>query len=142
MLKTYFTYRQIWDNRTNKYNVSYYNNLQYKDFVDAWLTKMTDWSNFIPENRITTEVADWIKSLRRAWMLEFNDNLDRNEMEDSLRNVAWNFWLTVKTVEEMRQWIRDNCSLEEVETWKFEIYPERTDEVTWETIPAKYLIIN
>jgi len=148
MAKIYFTYRPIWDNKTNKYNVSYYNNLQFADYVNAGLTKITDWNNFIPENRITKEVVPWVKWLRRAWVLEYNDNLDGTDIMNTLDKTAGSFAIEIKTVDEMRQWIRDNTDLEEIldddwnPTWQFIVTPERTDEETGETIPAKILVID
>jgi len=148
MKKIYFTYRRIWDNKTNRYDVSYYNNLQFADYVNAGLTKIIDWDSFIPENRITKEIVPGVKWLRRAGVLEYNDNLDWNDIMKTLEKTASSFNIEIKTVDEMRQWIRDNTDLEEKKdenenpTWEFVIYPEHTDEVTGETIPAKILIID
>jgi len=148
MKKIYFTYRRIWDNKTNRYDVSYYNNLQFADYVNAGLTKIIDWDNFIPENRITKEIVLGVKWLRRAGVLEYNDNLDWNDIMKTLEKTASSFNIEIKTVDEMRQWIRDNTDLEEKKdedwnlSWEFIIYPEHTDEMIGETIPEKTLIID
>lgn len=135
----YFTYRRIWDNKTNRYDVSYYNDLQYSDYKEAWLTEMIDWDRFIPENRIIKEIYPWIKTLRCAWVMKF-DTIDKLELEISLKNVASNFAIEILTSEQMIQWIKDNTDLQEIEGWKFLIFDET--EINWQIIPKQTLSIN
>ena len=137
----YFTYRQVhWNRNSGRYDVSYYNDKQYADFKDSWLTNMIDWARFIPDNRITKETVPWFKTLRKAWVLEFNDALDFEDMKSSLINVAHSFWLEVLTSAEMVAWVKEYTDLVLKEWTTFIINEE--SEFDWETIPEKLLTIN
>jgi len=141
MKKIYFTYRRTFTNRTNRYDISYYNDKIFADYKQAWLTEMVDWDRFISEDRITKEVVPWIKWLRRAWMLKYQEGLDIEKLKKDLLTTTWNFLTDLKTDEEMKQWIKDNTDLKEIEPWKFEVSPEREDELEEWLIPAVYLVI-
>ena len=96
MKNIYFTYRRIWDNRTNQYDISYYNKLQFADFVQAGLTEMIDWDRFIPSHRITLETAPWIKTLRRCGVLKCADIFTPEQVEvlkSDLLTTTQNFLL-------------------------------------------------
>ena len=140
MNKIYFTYRKIYTNRGTEYDVSYYNNKQYEDFTIAWLTKMTDWDNYIPASKITKELVPWVKWKRRAWVLEYVDWVDWVDLTETLKTTSASFWLEVKTAEEIAQWIRDNTSCEEVEPNKF-LVQEARDDLDW-PIEARYITID
>lgn len=136
----YFTYRRTHSNRGGQYDPSYYNSKEYADFTEAGLTKMIDWNWFIPDDRITKELVPWIQWLRRAWVLEYQEWLDVADLQSTLLNTASAFGVELKTVEEMKQWIKDNTDLEEKSEWVYIINEEI--EEAWETIPEKLLIIN
>ena len=136
----YFSYRPIWDNRTNKYDLSYYNDLQYKDFVDAWLTKVIDWDRFIPSSRITKETVPWIKTLRRFWVLKYVNWLNEADLRSTLENVSKSFWIAILTAIEMKAKIRDYTDLVEEVDGKFLISPATNDWIDWPQ-EAKYLEI-
>ena len=136
----YFTYRQHFTNTGVKYDISYYNDKQYSDYKEAWLTKIVDWDSFIPSDRITKEIVPWVKSLRKAWVLKYIDWLNPTELQASLQNVAQGFWITMKTAIEMKQWIRDNTDLIEETDWKFLIREATNDWIDWPQ-EAKYLEI-
>lgn len=137
----YFSYRPVWGNKTNKYDLSYYNDLQYKDFVDAWLTKVTDWDRFIPSSRITKETFPWVKTLRRLWVLNYIDWVDANDLKLTLENVSKSFWIEIHTAEEMKAKIRDYTDLIEETDGKFLIAAATDDWIDWPQ-EAKYLEIN
>ena len=121
-MNIYYTYRPTYTNRSNRYDVSYYNDKVFADFVQAWLTKMIDWANFIPDNRITLETAPWIKTLRRCGVLKCADIFTPEQVEvlkSDLVTTTQNFLLRILTKEEMLVWVRNNTDLEEIEEWKF-----------------------
>jgi len=139
MKNIYFTYRRHYTNRWTRYNVSYYNDKQFADFKEAWLTEMIDGNNFIPDDRITAETVPGIKTLRRAGVLKYDDSvLDATKLKEDLKTTTQSFLLKIKTAEEMAQWIRDNTDLEEVETNKFKV--KEADEET--DTEAEYLNIS
>ena len=111
MEKIYFTYRRMFTNRGDRQDVSFYNDKQYFDYVSSGLTKMTDGSNFIPDDRIVAEIVPWVKKLRVAGMLEFAVADLKVELEESLKLVAQSFSLEIKTEAEMLAWIKDNTDL-------------------------------
>lgn len=137
--KIFFTYRRVYTDRGTRQDVSFYNDKQYEDMLNANLTKMTDGSSFIPDERITKEIAPWVKKLRVAGMLEYVIPEMKVELEESLKAVAQSFSLEIKTKEQMLEWIRENTNLEEEETGKFLI--SEAGEFP-ETSEAKYLIID
>lgn len=113
--RIFFTYRRMYTDRGNRQDVSFYNDKQYSDMIEAGLTKMTDWANFIPDERIIAEVVPWVKKQRVAGMLEFAMPELRTELEESLKSVAQSFSIELKTRDEMSQWIKDNTDLVETE---------------------------
>ena len=145
MTKIYFTYRRCWTERWVRQDVSFYNDKQYADYVQAWLVSMVDWENFIPDDRYTKEVSawTWIIRLRRAWYLQVNDASLVQWAKNKLNNIAKQFDLQIKTSDEMIAWIKDKTNLVEdtVTAGKFLIQ----EESVWiwsETIPAQYLLID
>ncbi len=139
MENIYFTYRRIWDNQTNRYDVSYYNDLQYSDFKESWLTEMIDWDRFISEDRITKETYPGIKSLRRAWVLKFDPLINRLELETSLVSVASSFSVEILTAEQMATWIREYTNLVEETPNNFVLSEETT--FNEQVIPKQILTI-
>lgn len=131
----FFTYRRMYTDRGNRQDVSFYNDKQYSDFVSSGLTKMTDGSNFIPDERITAEIAPWVKSLRVAGMLEYKEPITKEELEISLENVAKSFSIELKTSEEIISWIEENTDLV-YEEGKGYLISEADEETE-----AKYLLI-
>lgn len=138
--KIYFTYRRMYTDRGNRQDVSFYNDKQYSDMIEAGLTKMTDGSNFIPDERIIATLP-WttVKKQRVAGMLEFAIPELRTELKESLKSVAQSFSLEIKTRDEMLSWVRNNTDLEEFEEGKF--LTQKAGEFPEET-EAKYLIID
>ena len=145
-MKLYWTYRperignvNLWDISLNwTYTPSFYLNNQFRDWNEAWLTNVIDLQ--IPEERYTAEISSWIPKLTRFISCEYDETkVDPIELARSLENVWARFDIDILTIEEARQWIRDNTNLQEVETWKFIINEET--EFDWEIIPAQYLII-
>ncbi len=122
------------------YTASAFLNNQFADWHRAWLTNVIDQQ--ILEEAYTGEIAPWVPKLTRFISCEYNETyVDPIELQHSLENVWARFDIDVLNVEEARQWIRDNTSLEEVETGKFKL-SEETTWINWEIIPAKYLEVN
>ena len=88
-------------------------------------------------DKYNEEKLPWIPLLRR--MFEIDYNMDYAKVESILNDFKW-FNFQLLTNEEMIAWIKANTSLQEVENWKFLIYPETT-WLNWEIIEAKYLTI-
>jgi hypothetical protein len=119
MKKIYFTYRRTWVNNTTRYDLSFYNDLQYADYKQAGLTEMIDGDRFVPDDKIIAEITTGIKSMRRAGMLYYNDMVDGTSLAQNLQNTSLNFATKIETMESMREWIRVNTSCKEVEEGKF-----------------------
>ncbi len=140
--KIYWTFRQYYTNKWVRYNPSYFLNKQYQDYLEAGLTKTLD--TIIPENRYTAELAPWIKKMTRFIIWEYDEQyIDPTNFSNNIKNVWAQFNISMfDTVDDTITWIKDNTDLKEDSdtAWKFEIYPESKDE-DWNTIPAKYLII-
>lgn len=129
-----------WVTLNGVYSPSFFINNMFSDWQEAWLTKLID--DIIPEDRYTWEVIPWVKKLTRFLMFEYNETyVDPLELERSAENIWKEFDIAMQDVETIRQWLRDNTNLEEVETWKFLINPESTWLIDWEIVPAQYLII-
>jgi len=47
----------MYTDRGNRQDVSFYNDKQYADMIEADLTKMTDGESFIPDDRIVAEIV-------------------------------------------------------------------------------------
>ena len=149
--KVYWTYRHKWTNEWVRYTPSYFLDKQFKDYLDAWLTKVLD--NEIPESRYTAEIAPWIKKQTRFIIWEYNeDYIDPDEFKTSIQNVWAEFNIYMfNTALDAVNWLKANTDLKYIEDikdknwnviwWRFEIYPEHQDEISWETISAKYLEI-
>ena len=148
-MKLYWTYRP--ERITSPYNLewgvslngtytaSFYLNNQFADWNKAWLTNVID--NIIPEDKYIWEIAPWVPKLTRFIMCEYDENyVVADELARSLKNVWSRFDIDILTSDEMIVWIKANTSLQEVNPWKFLIYPETT-WINWEIIEAEYLII-
>lgn len=145
----YWTYRP--EQLTSPYNLDWvtlnwwytpamFLNNQFWDWNKAGLTNLID--NIIPEDRYTWEVVPWIKKLTRFLMFEYNETyVDPIELQRSAENVWRRFDIAMQDIETIRQWIRDNTNLEELDPWKFLINPEMPWLIDWEIIPAQYLIV-
>ena len=88
----------------------------------------------------TLTVKDWIRtnSDKRIFVAEYDENVISQEIIDYyMANIPQEFNIEILT--NPIEWIRQNTSYEEVETWKFKL----TDEIDmmWEITPATYLII-
>ena len=84
--KIYWTFRQYYTNKWVRYNPSYFLNKQYADYLEAWLTKTLD--NIIPEWRYTSEIAEWIKSMTRFAVWEYEDSkVDWDKFKANIQNV-------------------------------------------------------
>ena len=120
------------------YTPSFYLNSQFWDWHSAWLTNIVD--NTIPEEAYTWEIAPWIPKLTRFMLAEYNETyVDEVELARSITNVWARFNIDMVDVETARQWIRENTSLQEIETGKFLI--SEASEMMGEVVEAKYLII-
>jgi len=151
MKKVYGTYRHKWTSRWVRYTPSYFLDKQYEDYINAWLTAIKD--SEIPENRYTAEIAPWIKKKTRFIIWEYNeDYIDPEAFKENIAKVWAEFaiWM-FDTPTEAIEWLKANTDLEVQNEQtdddgntiyaEFVIYPERTDEETGETIPAKILVI-
>ena len=141
--RIYGTFRQYYTNRWVRYNPSFYLNNMYQDYLEAGLTKTID--NIIPENRYTAELAPGINKMTRFAVWEYDDTyVNWDEFKANIQAVWAQFNIQMfDTVDEAIAWIKANTDLVEDSNtaWKFELYPEHTDE-DWNTIPATYLVIN
>lgn len=121
------------------YTASAFLNNQFADWNKAGLTNVIDQQ--IPEEAYIGEIVPWIPKLTRFIMCEYNENyVDPVELQRSLENVWARFNIDVLSVEEAREWVRDNTSLLEVAQWKFKLSDETTG-IDWQVIPANYLVI-
>ena len=147
-MRIYWTYRSkriwtvdLWNISLNwTYTPSFYLDGQFADYKTAGLTRILDLE--IPEERYTWEIVPWVKKLTRFIIWEYNETyVNWVDFEKSIKSVGAEFQIeTFVTIEEARQWIRDNTSLIEETPWNF-ILNEAT-EMMWEIIPKKYLIID
>lgn len=119
MNKIYFTYRRTYTDRGVRQDVSFYNDKMFADFKEAGLTNMIDGDNFISEHNITKETAPGIKSLRRAGVLEVNENVPLEQIKADLLKTSSSFLLEIKTKDEMLEWVRNNTNLIEKTTGIF-----------------------
>ena len=141
MKKIYLTFRQKYTNKGVRYNPSYFLDKMYEDYLNAWLTKLKDTE--IPENRYTAELAPWIKKQTKFAVWEYDENyIDKQWFIDNIMNVWSEFGIDVfDTIEEAKQWIRDNTDLVEESDGVF-ILQEAWTDIDWEIVEAKYLIID
>ncbi len=138
-MKTYITYRPTYLNQwQGRYTLSYFCDQQYADYVQAGITSIKDC--IIWDERYTKEVVPWVKNLRRFAVLEASW-IDINEFRDNVIKIWASFDInTFATIEETKQWLRDNTDLVETTPGTFEISPE----TTWmmgEVIPKQTLTI-
>ena len=141
-MKLYWLYRHHYTERGNRYSPSYYMSKQFEDLGSAGYAGVFDW--FIPEDRYTKELAPGIKSLRRFAYVQFDPTkIDEITMKGIVNNVwSMNDIVLFSTKEEAIQWIIENTNLTQIDPNVFEIYPESTDDVTWDVTPAVHLIID
>ena len=152
MKKIYGTYRHKWTNTGVRYTPSYYLDKQYKDYLDAWLTKTLD--NEIPENRYIAEIVPWIKKQTRFIIWEYNEQyIDPIAFKENIKKVWAEFaiWM-FDTPLEACKWIEENTDLKKLQDIKdnnwnviwaeYEMYPEKNDEITGKTVPSKTLLID
>ena len=141
MKKAYWLYRYFFTERGNRYSPTYYLGKQFEDLARAKIIALAD--NLISENRYIWEVAPWIVTMRRFIECSYDETkISEINFKSIVNNVSsMNDIVMFETADEAIQWIRDNTDLIEVETGKFEISPAWVDDITWEDIPAKYLII-
>jgi len=151
--KIYWTYRAKrltrslrlnWQSLNWIYHPSFFLQWQFQDYEEAWLTKVTDWDQLIPNDKYTKELVPWVKSLSRLIIWEFEDTaIAKEDYENSIKAVWAEFQIkTFLTIDEVITWIKDNTNLllKEWTTNTFVINEEY--ESMWEIIPAKYLIID
>ena len=122
------------------YTASFYLNWQFQDWYNAWLTNIIDQE--IPEENYTWFIVPWIPKLTRFCKCEYNENyVNAIELQRSLENVWARFNIDIfETIEEARQWVRDNTSLVEESEWVFIISEEW--EFMGQVVPRKTLVIN
>lgn len=94
------------------------------------IIKIEDWDRLIPNNKLNTDYR----------LFKIEHNFEWNWLQEYLQNLPWNFDFTIKTIEEIKEWIDTNTTLEKIQDWEYLIYNSYIDELEWE-IPAKYLII-
>ena len=132
------------------YDTVFFNEWQFKDFEECNITKL---EQPIPLEKYTwklpvidpiTEEPTWEykHKLTRFITLKYSDKY--TNPEDLTKSIE-NSWALVNvnifaSIEEARQWLKANTSLQEVSQWKFLIYPETT-WIDWEIIEAKFLTI-
>jgi len=142
MKHIYWTYRMVYTNTWVRYTPSYFLDKQYEDYLKAGLTKTLDME--IPEDRYTAEIVPWIKKMNRFIIGEYNEAyVNPVDYEANIKSVWAQFQIeTFATVEEARQWIRDNTDLVEKETpWVFVIHWEN-EWIDGEIVPEKLLDIS
>lgn len=150
MKSIYWTYRperisapynlDWWVSLNWTYTASFFLNNQFWDWYTAWLTNIKD--QIIPEDKYIWLVAPWVPKLTRFIMCEYNEQyVDSIELARSIENTWARFNIDmISDIEVMRQRIRDNTSLKEINPWKFEVSPESVG-INWEIIPAVYITI-
>jgi len=134
-------YNLDWNLTLNgSYDASFFLNSQFGEWNKAGLTNIIDWSQLIPENRYTWEIAPWIKKLTRFLICEYNEEyVDPVELSRSITNVWARFNIEMLDVESSKKWIRDNTDLIEESDWEFVIEEART--IMDIEYPKQYLII-
>jgi len=131
MKKIYWTYRRIhiiW--QAWLFWPAEFLNKQYEDYYKAWLTSINDTP--IENIKYSKEIILWIIKLKRLIIWEYNENIINES--DFINNIK-NVWLTYQiemfnNLEDVKQWIRDNTNLIEVEDWKFENW-EYYEDIKW-----------
>lgn len=149
--KVYWAYRHKWLNDWSRYTPSYFLNKQFKDYFEAWLTKILD--NEIPEERYTLEIVPGVKHQGRFIIWEYEDTvIDPVEFADSIAKVWAEFAVKMfNSVDEAVKRILTHTDLQLIDSTqdvngvytyaKFLISPE-TQWADWELMPAQYLIID
>jgi len=120
VMKTYATYRAKPLNQwSGLYTPSYFFDQMFWDYKKAGLTSIDDW--LIDESRYTGELVPWVKKLTKFLVGNYNDQYVAKEaFEQSLLTTGSEFHISLfATVEEAKQWIRDNTDLVEELDWNF-----------------------
>ena len=149
MKTIYWTYRSeiinsinLWNSNSLNwvYTPSFYLSWMFKDYEQAWLTKIID--NEINEENYIWEIVPWIKKLTKLIKCEYNETyVNIVDLDKSLKNVWARFNIeTFITLEATKTWIRDNTNLIEVTDWKFKL-SEQSEWIDWQIIPETYLEI-
>ncbi len=152
--KIYWTYRAKrltgslrleWQSLNWVYHPSFFLKWQFQDYEEAWLTKIIDGDQSIPENRYDKPLAPWIISLSRLIIWEYeNTVITKEDYENSIKAVWAEFQIkTFATPQETIDWIYDNTNLllKEWTTNTFVIH-EECENIMWEVVEAKYLTID
>ena len=122
MAKIYGLYRMIktktkewWQDR---HSPSFYLNNELEDYIQAGIFSIHDME--IWDEQYTNFLAPWIKNQARFFRAEYNEQYVTPEYLDMVLNKRLStFYIEERTTEEARQWLRNNTSLEELETWVF-----------------------
>ena len=149
MKTIYWTYRSeiinsinLWNSNSLNwvYTPSFYLSWMFKDYEQAWLTKIID--NEINEENYIWEIVPWIKKLTKLIKCEYNETyVNIVDLDKSLKNVWARFNIEIFiTLEATKTWIRDNTNLIEVTDWKFKL-SEQSEWIDWQIIPETYLEI-
>ena len=114
---------------------------QYADYKEAGLT---DTLQPIPEDKFNAEIVPWIKKMTRFIMWEYDETyIDELDYKNNVVKVGSDFQIEMfETPADAIIWVKDNTSLVEREPWVFVISEEYIDEMTWEIVPEKLLIID
>ena len=157
--KIYWNYRKqrigsfnLWEQSLNwEYDLQFFNSGMFEDFKNANIVKLTqpiseDKYNWVIPLINNQEQVIWtIPKLTRFCVLEYSDIYTTEEYLKASIEKSWaiNNVTTFTTIEEAKQWVRDNTTLTETETpWTFIISDETTNPLTWEIIPQELLVIN
>lgn len=131
MKKIYATYRMKPLNQwAGLYTPSYFFDVMFADYKQAWLTYIEDL--VIDESRYTGELVPWVPKKNRLLIWFYNENyVSETDFKHSLTTTWSEFHISLlDTVEEARQWVRDNTDLVEVSEWIFEISQEHNNYLT------------
>ena len=141
MTKAYWLFRYHFTERGNRYSPTFYLAKQFLDLASAWYIALND--NIVPENRYTGEVAPWIITMRRFIDCSYDD-VAITDFSSIVSNVSsLNDIVLFATVEEARQWIRDNTDLiEDSATAGTFLINEETTDIDGTVVPATYLVID
>lgn len=129
MKKIYATYRRrVLNDWSWWYTPSYFFDKMFWDYKQVGLTSIDD--NLISDDKYTGELVPWIKKLSRLLVWNYNENyVTKEEFSTSLVNTGAEFHIFMfDTLDEVKQWIRDNTSLEEETDWVFVL--DRADGFT------------
>jgi len=141
MRNEYGIYRKKTDNRWNKYTIWFIAEKTMPEYFATNLITVED--NKIHDNQFN-EFAPWVPNTLRFVKATYDDiQIPQDRFDLALDNLGREFLLErFTTIEEARQWIRDNTNLVERTAWVFVISEEYVDETIQETIPEVLLVID